>query len=394
MKAINETVRAMAHSGIREIVNLAIELPDVKRLEIGQPSFVTPAHIISAAFQAAREGFTGYTASAGFLSLRELLVKKLERVNHIQTSPDNIVITVGAVGGIASALLALCERGAGIMVPDPGWPNYEMIAQCIGGRIIRYPCSPQRGFLPSLHALESLIKEHSPRVLILNSPSNPSGVVFPPELVQELVELANRNDVWVIGDEVYDELVFEGEHTSPKRFDREGRVISVFSFSKTYAMTGWRLGYVVAPTEVAGEIQKLQEPFVSCAPSISQKAGEAALTGPQDCVEEMRTTYHHRRDLVIDILRDYGMYAYTPQGAFYVLLDVSEAGMDSRTFALELLKEKGVAVAPGNAFGEVARDYVRICFAAQDAALIDGLERLRVFVKEKSQREPAGVHKT
>jgi aspartate aminotransferase/aminotransferase len=186
--------------------------------------------------------------------------------------------------------------------------------------------------------------------------------------------------LWVISDEVYDELIFDGAHVSPKQFDAEERVISVFSFSKTYAMTGWRLGYVVAPDLVSEQIQKLQEPFVSCAPSVSQKAGEAALLGPQDCVQEMVQVYQRRRDLVIDILNDYGMYEYTPQGAFYVLVDVSAAGLDSRSFALRLLEEKQVAVAPGQAFGDVAHNYVRICFAAQDAWLIEGLERLKSFM--------------
>lgn len=382
MKAINSSVQAMPHSGIREIVNLAIELQNVKRLEIGEPSFVTPAHIVDAAFQAAREGFTGYTASAGFLSLRELLVQKLARVNHIQTTPQNLTVTVGAVGGIASAVLALCRAGDSILVPDPGWPNYEMLAQSVGVHAHHYPCLPERGFLPSIQALEQAIKAHAPRVMILNSPSNPSGVIFPRELVKEMLELSARHDMWVISDEVYDELIFDGEHISPFKLDNEERVISVYSFSKTYAMTGWRLGYVVAPDLVSEQIQKLQEPFVSCAPSISQKAGEAALLGQQECVQEMVQVYQRRRDLVIDLLNDYGMYQYTPQGAFYILVDVSAAGMDSREFALRLLNEKQVAVAPGNAFGTVARNYVRICLAAQDSWLVEGLERMRSLIEQ------------
>jgi aspartate aminotransferase/aminotransferase len=266
-----------------------------------------------------------------------------------------------------------------------------MLAQSVGVHAHHYPCLPERGFLPSIQALEERIQAHNPRVLILNSPSNPSGVVFPAEVVQELVELAAQNDLWVLSDEVYDELVFDGGYVSPVRFDRDGRVISVFSFSKTYAMTGWRLGYVVAPDEVSEQIQKLQEPFVSCASSISQKAGEAALLGPQDCVQEMVQTYQRRRDVVIDILNDYGMYEYTPQGAFYILLDVSAAKLDSRSFALTLLREKQVAVAPGQAFGDVARGYIRVCLAAQDSALIEGLERVRSFILERAPgaQEPA-----
>lgn len=379
MKALNRNTKAMQHSGIREIVNIAVTMPEVYRLEIGQPSFNTPSHIAEAAFAAAREGYTGYTASAGFLSLRELLVDKLDKVNGIRTTPDNIIVTVGAVGGIASALLALCEPGDEILVPDPAWPNYSMIAQCIGGEIRSYPCLPEYGFLPDLQALEALVTDQA-KVLILNSPANPSGAVFPAETVRELVALARKHDLWIIGDEVYDQLIYEGEHISPSTFDQDGRVVSVFSFSKTYAMTGWRIGYVVAPNEVSEQIQKLQEPYVSCAPSISQKAAEAALEGPQDCVEEMRMAYQRRRNLVVDILKDYGWHTYTPQGAFYVLVDVSQAGMDSRSFALSLLEEMKVAVAPGQAFGEVAKNHVRISLAAEEDDLIEGLGRMRSYI--------------
>ncbi len=384
MKPLNRNTKKMPHSGIREIVNIAVAMPEVCHLEIGQPSFNTPPHISEAAFAAAREGHTGYTESAGLLSLRELLVEKLDKVNGISTSPDNIIVTVGAVGGIVGALLALCEPGDEILVPDPAWPNYGMIAQCIGGEIRSYPCLPEHGFLPDLQALEALVTEQT-KVLVLNSPGNPSGAVFPAETVRALVALAREHDLWIIGDEVYDQLVYEGEHVSPSTFDQDGRTVSVFSFSKTYAMTGWRIGYVVAPSEVAEQIQKLQEPFVSCAPSISQKAAEAALRGPQDCVENMRKSYQRRRNLVVDTLKDYGWHTYTPQGAFYVLVDVSETGMDSRSFALSLLQKMKVAVAPGQAFGEVAHNHVRVSLAAEEDALVEGLGRMRQFIENNAQ---------
>lgn len=383
MKTMNPRVLSMPHSGIREIVNKVVNMPDVIRLEIGQPSFNTPEHIIAAANEAAHQGYTGYTESAGYLSLRKLLVEKLEKVNGIKTRPDNLVVTVGAMGGIASAMLALCRPGDEVLIPDPAWPNYEMVAQGIGAVVRPYPCPPENGFLPDMDFLRRSASDRT-TVLVLNSPVNPTGVVYPGEVVEELVSFARDHDLWIIGDEVYDQLVFERPHISPTAFDQDGRVISVFSFSKTYSMTGWRLGYVVAPDEVAEEIQKLQEPSVSCAPSISQKAAEAALVGPQDCVEMMRQIYQRRRDIVVESLKDHDLFTYNPQGAFYVLVDISRSGLDSRSFAFALLEEKKVAVAPGQAFGAVGNSYVRLSFCADDEALVEGLDRMAAFIQARS----------
>jgi aspartate aminotransferase/aminotransferase len=385
-RQINEAIVRMPHSGIREIVNLAVSQPDLIRLEIGQPSFNTPDHIIEGAMRGARDGFTGYTASAGYHSLRVLLAEKLRTINGIACTPDDLVVTVGAVGGLSTTLLALCAPGDEVLVPDPAWPNYEMIADCIGARAVHYPCPPENGFLPDLEQLEALITPRT-RVLVINTPANPTGVVFPGELVRELVELARRHDLWLVSDEVYDQLIFEGEHISPSRFDEDGRVISVFSLSKTYAMTGWRLGYVVAPREVREQVEKLQEPFVSCAPSIAQKAAEAALSGPQECVESMRLAYKQRRDAVVALLHSQGVQTYTPQGAFYIMVDVSAAGLPSRTLALDLLRTQRIAVAPGSAFGNVARDYVRISLAASEADLLEGLTRLHAAVHAAAPME-------
>ncbi len=380
MKAMNPRVISMPHSGIREIVNQVVNMPDVIRLEIGQPSFNTPDHIIDATNEAARSGFTGYTESAGYLSLRKLLVEKLNHINDIETQPDNLTITVGAMGGIASAMLALCKPGDEVLIPDPAWPNYDMVVQGIGGIARLYPCPPENAFLPDMDALGALVNDKT-SVLVLNSPVNPTGVVYPADVVEALVGFAHEHDLWVIADEVYDQLVFDRPHISPTAFDRDGRVITVFSFSKTYAMTGWRLGYVVAPDAVSEEIQKLQEPSVSCAPALSQKAAEAALLGPQDCVEMMRQVYQHRRNLIVQKLKEHNLYQYTPQGAFYVLVDISQSGLDSRSFAFTLLDEMKVAVAPGQAFGAIADDYVRISLCADDESLIKGLDRIATFIQ-------------
>lgn len=383
MKALNALALATPHSGIREIVNMVVGRHDVLRLEIGQPSFDPPPHVVDAAFAAASRGGSGYTASAGMLPLRELLADKLRVVNGIHASPSEITVTVGAVGGISLALLALCAPGDEILVPDVAWPNYEMMAICLGLVARTYPCGRDQGYRPDLDALDPPPGART-KVVILNSPSNPAGVVFDRETVASVAEFADRHDLWLLSDDTYDQLIYDGDYVTPSTFVREQRVISAFSFSKTYAMPGWRVGYVVACDEVSAQIHKLMEPFVSCAPSISQHAAIAALSGPQECVTEMREAYRRRRDAALDVLRAAGRGAYVPAGAFYMLLDIRDTGMDSRSFALKLLEEESVAVAPGAAFGLAAEGSVRVCFAPDEAVVREGLERLVRFAKQQS----------
>lgn len=383
MKALNPLALATPHSGIREIVNMVVGRPDVLRLEIGQPSFDPPAHVLEAAFTAAGRGGSGYTASAGMLPLRELLTEKLQTVNGLQASPSEITVTVGAVGGISLALLALCAPGDEILIPDVAWPNYEMMAICLGLVARTYPCGREQGYRPDVAALDPPPGPRT-KAVILNSPSNPAGVVFDRETVASVAAFADKHDLWLISDDTYDQLIYEGDYATPATFVRDRRVISAFSFSKTYAMPGWRVGYVVAPEAVSAQIHKLMEPFVSCAPSISQHAATAALSGPQECVVEMREAYRRRRDAALDVLRPAGRVDYVPAGAFYMLLDVRDTGMDSRSFALRLLQEESVAVAPGAAFGPAAEGSVRVCFAPDEAVVREGLARLVRFVEQHS----------
>ena len=218
------------------------------------------------------------------------------------------------------------------------------------------------------------------KVLVINSPGNPTGAVFSRDVVLQLLDFVRRHDLYLISDEVYEQIIFEGEHVSPARFDTEGRVITVSGFSKTYAMTGWRLGYAVAAQPLAAQIAKLQEPFVSCASAVSQKAGEAALSGPQDCVREMVDEYRRHRDQAAGILTAAGVPFFKPQGAFYTMVDISASGLDSYAFARRLLQEAHVAVAPGATFGPSAANYVRISLASPAAAVAEGVGRLSEFI--------------
>lgn len=370
-----------AHSGIREVVNVAITVPDAIRLEVGQPNFETPAHIVEATAKAVRNGATKYTATAGILSLRERIVEKLAAVNQIQTDPSRVNVTVGGVGGIAAVMLAVLEDGDEVLVPDPAWPNYRLELSYSPAKTVYYPLHAALDFAPDLDQLESLITPRT-KLMIINSPCNPTGAVFSREVIEGLVRLCQKYDLYLLSDECYDEIVFEGRHISPASFWDDGHVISVYTFSKTYAMTGYRVGYVVTNAQMADVINKILEATMSCATSFAQIAAEAALTGPREPVIEMLAAYRRRRDLVDGLLRQFDMWTSTPRGAFYAMADVSKSGLDSRTFAFKLLDETKVAVAPGTAFGQAAADMVRISLASSDDDLEEGIRRMDAFISK------------
>lgn len=381
MKAISHDIRAIPSSGIREMQMLALGMPDAIHLEIGDPDFNTPEHICLAGARAMHDGWTRYTATTGFLSLREAICQKLAQRNGIRATPDEIVVTAGSTSGLAVVIRALCDPGDEVLIPDPGWPNYMMM--CTGARAVpvRYPLEPAAGFQPDVERLERLVSTRT-KALLINSPSNPTGCVFTPEAMQALVDFAHRHDLYLISDEVYEEIIFEGRHVSPFTLTNEPRVISMFSLSKTYAMTGWRLGYLVASEEVVANCNKVQEGYVACASAIAQRAAEAALQGPQDCVAAMRDAYQRRRDVACALLAEHRASYYSPRGAFYLMIDVSRDTPDDMAFCKSLLQRDKVALAPGSTFGDVSRGWVRVSLAASEANIRTGIgkvaERLAV----------------
>jgi aspartate/methionine/tyrosine aminotransferase len=365
------------------VVNLALVTPGCIRLEVGEPNFPTPPHIVEAAIEFARKGQVKYTATAGLLSLRERLVAKLDRVNGIKAGVNNINCSVGGVGGIAGAVAALVEPGDEVLVPDPAWPNYRLMLAWAHGVLVPYACPPEREFLPDPDEIERLITSRT-KLIIINSPCNPTGAMLPRDLLERLVEVAVRHNLYLLSDECYDEVILDGVHTSPASFCTDGRVISAFTFSKTYAMTGWRVGYVVANAEISDSITKVLESNSSCLPTICQKAAEAALDGPREPLVNMVKAYRQRRDLCVGLLEEAGMLISHPQGAFYIMADVSRSGMDSREFAFDLVSSKKVAVAPGTAFGESARQAVRISLASSPEDLSMGISRMIERIEELS----------
>ena len=369
-----------AHSGIREIGNEAMRMPGAIQLHVGQPNFPTPQHIKDAGKRAIDENKTFYTHTQGLPSLREKLAAKLERVNGIRVTPDRIATTPGGVGAIAAVFASVLEPGDEVLLPDPGWPNTRIMLSWTGTRGLFYTCPPSNDFEPDLDAMERLITPRT-KLLLINSPNNPTGAVYRKATVERLIEIAQRHNMWLVSDECYDQLLLDGSWTSPGSLAPDDpRIASCFTFSKTYAMTGWRMGYVTGSAELMDSVTKVLESNSSCVSTITQVAGEAALAGPQDCVEEMNKAYRRRRDLVVEILREAELFITEPRGAFYCMADVAPSGLGSRDFAFKLLRERGVSVAPGTAFGEVARDAVRISLASSDEDLQEGVTRLAEFV--------------
>lgn len=373
----------MSRSGIRALMELALTDPQAVRLEIGEPDIPTPAHIVDAALADARAGMVGYTSSAGMADLRQALAEKVSTLNRLAVGPERVVVTHGAMNGLTLAFQALLGPGDQLLLPDPEFPNWRMAAMAAGADVTTYPATAENGFVPLLSDLAAAITPATKAILV-NSPNNPTGAVYPAELLAQIVGLAREHDLWVLSDECYETVTFDGEHVSPAWFDTDGRVLTFFSFSKTHAMTGWRLGYVVTPTEeVAETLAHIAEATVACPSIVSQRAGLAALLGPQDHVTRAVAEYRARRDEAIAALEAAGIACAHPDGAFYLLVDLSETFVDGEEAALRLLREEHVAVAPGEAFGPSAAGWVRLSLASHPDRLRTGVQRLIALVERE-----------
>ncbi|MGN8245482.1 pyridoxal phosphate-dependent aminotransferase [Cellulomonas soli] len=375
-------------SGIRTLMELALRDPQAIHLEIGEPDAVTAPHIVEAAHAAAVAGRTGYTSSTGLPALRAAFAERVTSTRGRPTSPDEIVVTTGAMHGLAMAMAALLAPGDEILVPDPEFPNWRMQAVAVGAVARTYATHAEHGFVPRPEDVEAAITDRT-RVILLCSPNNPTGAVYPASTVEAIHDIARRHDLWLFSDECYESITFDVPHVSPAALDTDGRVLTFLSLSKSYAMTGWRLGCVVVPDPRVVEVMsQIAEASVACPSAVSQHAGLAALTGPQDCVAEAVDSYRGRRDAAVELLTARGIDCVRPDGAFYLMVDVSRVTDDSHAFALELLAERHVAVAPGSTFGEAARSMVRVSLAAERGLLLEGLGRLADHVDARvAERE-------
>lgn len=377
---LSERTKKIPESGVRAIFRLARMRKDIIDLSIGEPDFPTPHHIIKAAVNAMKKGYTHYTPNAGLLEFREAVAEKLKRENKIDANPETeIIATVGSMGAISLLMFVLIDQGDEILIPCPGFANYEAHVLMAGGKPIPYKLSENGEFQPDLEEISNLITDRTKGILI-NTPSNPTGMVLGRDVLKGIVDLASEKNLTIISDEAYEKIIYEdAEHISvaslPGAYER---TISIFSLSKTYAMTGWRIGYAVSTKEIISQMTKLQEHLVAHPSSISQIAGAAALRGSQKCVKEMVKEYSERREIIIKALSKINRVRYIePRGTFYVFPSISELGVSSYKAALYLLEKAGVAVVPGIAFGKCGENHIRISFSISKNILAKAIERLK-----------------
>ncbi|KWA33763.1 hypothetical protein WL27_03470 [Burkholderia multivorans] len=378
----------LTRSGIRRVMNLSAlaEAHGAKiiHLEVGQPDFPTPAYIQEAAAQAVRDGKTGYTACPGIPELRAAVADRITMRTGQTVRSSEVLITTGAVNAIYLAFAAILEPGDEVLVPDPGWPNYHSCVVMSGGKSVSYPLLAERKYEPDFDVLESLVTPRT-KVLFVNTPGNPTGVAWSGSTLKKLASFATKHDLFILSDEVYEDMVFDGKHTSMLDVAPKERVLLVSGVSKSYAMTGWRIGWLVAPTAIVEAGAALVEPTTSCPPTPSQYAAFAALTGPQDDVAMMRRTYRDRMAAVQATLVDARILLAEPTGGFFAMLDISCTRMSSDEFVERLLASKGVAVAPGSTFGKLSATSVRISCATRLDELEDGVRRIVEFVNDNAQ---------
>ncbi len=354
----------------------------VIHLEIGEPDFDTPANIREAAKRAIDDGFTHYGPYFGLPKLREAIAADASTRKRFPVNPDHVIVTPGAKPIMYYAMIALIEPGDEVIVPDPGYPIYASMAKFAGGTVVPLPIRQELEFRADLDELESLVTKKT-RMLVLNSPANPTGGLFTREDIVRIAELALRHDLIVLADEIYGRIVYEGEHVSIASIPGMAeRTIVLDGFSKTYAMTGWRLGYAILPDFLLYPYSRLIINSVSCTSTFSQVAAIEALNGPQDEIDAMVAEFKVRRDLIVDGLNAIpGIKAIQPHAAFYVFPEISETGLDGAELADRLLNDVGVCVLAGTAFGEQGVNHIRISYANSRANLTEALARIRQVVE-------------
>jgi aspartate aminotransferase len=350
---------------------------EIIHLEIGEPDFDTPAHIKAAAVRALEEGWTHYTPAAGIPALREAIADYIRRTRGIPVGPEHVVVVPGGKPIMFFAILALVEEGDEVIYPNPGFPIYESMIRFVGARPVPLRLRMENEFRVDVEELARLITPRT-RMLILNSPANPTGGVLTREDLEAIAELCLKHDLVVLSDEIYSRILYEGEHISIASFPGMlERTIILDGFSKTYAMTGWRLGYGVMPEPLAEAVTRLMINSNSCTAAFTQIAGIAALTGPQDEVDRMVAAFRERREVMVEGLnRLPGFRCLKPKGAFYAFPNIEGTGMSSRELAHYLLEEAGVAVLSGTAFGEYGEGFLRLSFANSIENIQKALERI------------------
>lgn len=388
-KVISERSIAVEWSGIRTVSG---KMNKIKTggisLGVGQPDFDTPAHIREAAKKALDMGFTRYPPSKGFDDLIEVISEKLKQKNNIVADPESqIFISVGAMQAIFNTMIVLINPGDEVIVIEPGF-IYNSQIRLFGGVPVPVIAREENGFKVDPDDIRKAVTPKT-RLIILNSPSNPTGTMYEREILMDIASIAQQHKIYVLSDEAYEDIIFNADHHSIGSIDgMQELAISVFTFSKSYAMTGWRVGYVVAKSEIISEMEKLMEHMLSGVTAVSQRAAIAALKGPQNCINEMVSEYEERRELICNALDQIEGVSYCkPEATFYIYPNISGTGIESPELVDFLIKTQKVGTVPGNTFSQNGLNHIRISFATSQENIVEGLSRIKKGIHEISSHK-------
>jgi aminotransferase len=382
-KILSSTVQEIKPSGIRKFFDLLENMQGVVALTVGQPDFITPWHIRVAAIESLENGKTYYTSNSGTLELRQEISSYMNRRYHLTYDPKSeVIVTVGGSEAIDIAMRALINPGDEVIVPQPAFVCYGPICELAGGKPVYINTREENKFKLTADELRSAITPKT-KMLVLPYPNNPTGAIMTREDLEEIAEVLRGTDIMILSDEIYCELTYGREHVSIASLDgmRERTVIAS-GFSKTYAMTGWRLGYTLAPAEITKQMLKIHQYAIMCAPTTSQYAAVEAMRNGDADVDMMRKEYNRRRRYIVGGLRSLGIDCFDPEGAFYVYPNISKFGLSSEEFCERLLQEEKAAIVPGTAFGECGEGFARISYAYSVEHIAKALDRIERFVKK------------
>jgi len=382
---VSKSVEKLKPSGIRKFFDLAAGMEGVISLGVGEPDFVTSWTVREAAILSLEQGYTSYTANAGLFDLRKRIADYMNSHYQLAYDPsDEIIVTVGASQALDISLRALVDQGDEVIIVEPGFVSYVPLVELAGGVAVTVKTRPGNGFNLTAEELEAAITDKTKAVLLC-SPNNPTGSVLEKGDLMELAEVIKRHDLAVLSDEIYSELAYDADHVSIASLEgmRE-RTIVINGFSKGFAMTGWRLGYICAPVEIAQALLKIHQYAMMCASTPAQFAAIEALDKGMEDVTEMKRSYRHRRHYFVDSLNEIGLECHTPGGAFYAFPSIRKTGLSSEEFAERLLLEEKVAVVPGNVFGKGGEGFIRCSYASSMEQLQEAVKRLKRFVENHS----------
>ena len=381
-RMLSQTVQELKPSGIRKFFDMLADMGDeVVALTVGQPDFVTPWHIREAAIDSLEKGKTYYTSNAGMPELRTEISRYMKRKFNLDYKSDEVLVTVGGSEAIDMAIRALVNPGDEVIIPMPSFVCYEPIAKMCGAKVVTIETKIENNFKLTPKELRDAISEKT-KLLILPFPNNPTGAILDKDDLEGLAEVLRGTDIAVLSDEIYAELTYGKTHVSIASIDgMYERTIIASGFSKAYAMTGWRLGYICAPEPIAKQILKLHQFAIMCAPTASQFAAIEAMKNGDEDIEYMRDEYNRRRTFILEGLRKIGLECFEPEGAFYIYPNVGKFGLSSEEFCERLLFEHKCAIVPGTAFGEGGEGFARISYAYSVKHIAEALKRIEAFVK-------------